>query len=268
MSVLDVRDGQRVSDLDTGSGVDCDRLRPQHAPRVRPQRRAGRLFVAALSEDGHLALLGSAGTARGAHCVTIDGRGNAYVGDPAHGRLLVFRARSDGPGGAPVIRPEIAGERGGRRRPTRDDVPSMAPADELDDDDPTQHDAKRVTDVDADDEDDLDDEDDDDLPDDDALAAMEGRVLWKRFVELAGGAPTRAHVSEFFVSVAAERRPEASEAQVRESVEASLPDRVARRRQRRDARGVRGALATLGVHRSARAVSGVISSSGSRAGDR
>ena len=39
---------------------------------------------------GELKVLGTVPTAAGAHCVAADDSGNAYVCDPAKGRLLVF----------------------------------------------------------------------------------------------------------------------------------------------------------------------------------
>jgi hypothetical protein len=89
-SVLDVRDGHPVSDIETGAGVDIIDFDPQKRHVYIPSADTATMFVASLSADGRLALTGSVATARDAHCVTSDRQGNAYVCDPAHGRLLVI----------------------------------------------------------------------------------------------------------------------------------------------------------------------------------
>jgi len=58
-----------------------------------PSGKSATLSIASLSRDGHLTALAHAPTARAARCVTTDQRGNAYVCDPRHGRLLVIPDR-------------------------------------------------------------------------------------------------------------------------------------------------------------------------------
>ena len=56
--------------------------------RAEDLRACAELGVDAV--PGELTELGTIATVAGAHCVTIDGAGNAYVADAAHGRLLVI----------------------------------------------------------------------------------------------------------------------------------------------------------------------------------
>ncbi len=44
----------------------------------------------AVGARGELAPVSTVATAREAHCVTADDRGDVYVCDPEHGRLLLF----------------------------------------------------------------------------------------------------------------------------------------------------------------------------------
>lgn len=44
-----------------------------------------------VTDDGTLSLLGMADTANGAHYVTVDDQGNAWVCDPDQGQLLTVR---------------------------------------------------------------------------------------------------------------------------------------------------------------------------------
>ena len=50
---------------------------------------AGTLGIAEVTPTGGLALRAEIPTAKGAHCVVADQSGNAYVCDPAAGRILV-----------------------------------------------------------------------------------------------------------------------------------------------------------------------------------
>ena len=89
-TVADTRDGRLVSTLAIGAGVDVIAFAPRARHVYLPSAATATMVVAALSTDGHLTELGRIGTAPGAHCVTTDQRGNAYVCDPAQGRLLVI----------------------------------------------------------------------------------------------------------------------------------------------------------------------------------
>jgi hypothetical protein len=48
------------------------------------------MAILGVANDGKPVLLGEADTASGAHCVTADDPGNAWVCDPDHGQLLRF----------------------------------------------------------------------------------------------------------------------------------------------------------------------------------
>ncbi len=89
-TVLDLRDGHIVSELETGAGVDVIDFAPSSRHLYVPSADTATLVVAGLGTDGRLTELGRVATARGAHCVTADDRGNAYVCDPSRGRLLVI----------------------------------------------------------------------------------------------------------------------------------------------------------------------------------
>lgn len=89
-TVLDLRDGHRVSEITTGSGVDLVAFDARTRHVYVPSGRKATLVVAALEPTGRLTEIGHVATVPGAHCVTTDGAGNAYVCDAAHGQLLVF----------------------------------------------------------------------------------------------------------------------------------------------------------------------------------
>lgn len=89
--VLDGASGATLSTLSVGAGVDIIAYAPRLAHLYVPSARAATLSILGVGAKGRLTLLGRVPTALGAHCVTADDRGDAYVCDPAHGRLLVFR---------------------------------------------------------------------------------------------------------------------------------------------------------------------------------
>lgn len=91
VTVLDVRSGRLVSKLEAGRGVDVIDFDPRTRHVYVPSAGTATMLVAALAPDGRLSGLGHVATVRGAHCAAADRRGNAYVCDPARGRLLVFR---------------------------------------------------------------------------------------------------------------------------------------------------------------------------------
>ncbi len=88
---LDVRNGYPLGDLATGAGVDIIDYDPGLSHLYVPGARSATLTIAGVSARGGLSLLGTVGTAPGAHCVVADGRGRALVCDPGRGRLLVAR---------------------------------------------------------------------------------------------------------------------------------------------------------------------------------
>lgn len=92
VAVLDVaHDGRVVTRATAGAGVDIIAFDPERRHLFVPGARAATLTLFSVGVAGDLHLLASAPTAEHAHCVVIDGRGGAWVCDPRHGRLLVFR---------------------------------------------------------------------------------------------------------------------------------------------------------------------------------
>jgi len=49
------------------------------------------IAIVAISTNGAAKVLKTADTVEGAHCVTVDDRGQVYVCDPVHGKVLVFK---------------------------------------------------------------------------------------------------------------------------------------------------------------------------------
>lgn len=94
-TVLDVESGRILSEIDTGAGVDVIDFDPDARHVYIPSAGTATMVVARLSIEGHLREIGRVETVRGAHCVTSDRQGNAYVCDPAGGRLLVISDRLD-----------------------------------------------------------------------------------------------------------------------------------------------------------------------------
>jgi hypothetical protein len=98
--VLDLNhDGQLLSSLEQGSGVDVISYNPMLKHLYVPGASSATMGILDVSVDGQLTLLGIADTASGAHCVTADNQGNAWVCDPEKGQLLLikdpFPARPD-----------------------------------------------------------------------------------------------------------------------------------------------------------------------------
>jgi len=90
VTVVDVQHHRVVSELQTGGGVDVIDYDPAAHRVYIPCAHTATLVVASLAADGHLARLGTLHAPGAGHCVVVDRRGNAYVCDPAHGRLLVL----------------------------------------------------------------------------------------------------------------------------------------------------------------------------------
>jgi hypothetical protein len=87
--VLDVANGGRaLSSLADGAGVDVIAYDPARAHLYVPGADSATMAVMGVSSSGVLVLRGRVETARGAHCVAADDRGNAWVCDPKAGRLL------------------------------------------------------------------------------------------------------------------------------------------------------------------------------------
>lgn len=90
--VLDVKaDGRQLSSLNVGSGVDVISYNSTLNHLYLPGASSATMGILAVSANGKLSLLGTADTASGAHCVTADDLGNAWVCDPDHGQLLLIK---------------------------------------------------------------------------------------------------------------------------------------------------------------------------------
>lgn len=92
--VMDVAErGKVLATASTGSGVDIIDYDPVRRHLYVPGARNATMTIFSVGAEGRLTALATRTTARGAHCVTTDGRA-AYVCDPDRGRILVI---PDGP---------------------------------------------------------------------------------------------------------------------------------------------------------------------------
>jgi len=89
--VLDTTDGKILSHIDTGGGIDVVDYDPGLRHLYVASSTTSKLYVAQLSEGGHLTKLGALTVQDAGHCVVSDRRGNAYVCSPSAGRLLFLR---------------------------------------------------------------------------------------------------------------------------------------------------------------------------------
>ena len=86
------RDGQLLSKLDTGDGVDnIDYLESRHELYVGAAK-AAKLTIASLDPSGKLGALAVVPTLAGARNAVVDAEGNAYLSDSAGGRILAVPA--------------------------------------------------------------------------------------------------------------------------------------------------------------------------------
>ena len=91
-TALDVEHGgKQVGTAVTGKGVDLIAYNSALAHLYVPGEDSKTLTVLGVGPTGALTVLATAPTAPGAHCVAADDRGNAYVCDPGHGQLLIFK---------------------------------------------------------------------------------------------------------------------------------------------------------------------------------
>jgi DNA-binding beta-propeller fold protein YncE len=91
LTVLDVDHGGRLlGTASSGAGVDVIAYSPALGHAYVPGARSATLAIVGIGANGAPAILGTAPTAKGAHCVATDDRGRAWVCDPEHGRLLAF----------------------------------------------------------------------------------------------------------------------------------------------------------------------------------
>jgi hypothetical protein len=90
--VLDVgRGGARLSKVAAGAGVDIIAYAPALRHLYLPGGKSATMAILGVSAKGQLSVLGTVPTAPGAHCVTADTNGSAYVCDPDRGQLLRYR---------------------------------------------------------------------------------------------------------------------------------------------------------------------------------
>ena len=89
--VLDAAHGGRIlASRSAGSGVDIIDYDPARRHLYLPGARSATMTIFAVAATGALTPLATVPTAKGAHCVAVDGT-DAYVCDPDHGRILVVR---------------------------------------------------------------------------------------------------------------------------------------------------------------------------------
>ncbi len=92
VAVLDVNHGGKVlATAPSGAGIDIisDNRRSQHL--YVPGARSASMTIFKVSPSGALHALAVYRTAKGAHCVTDDGKGNVFVCDPHAGTLLEIK---------------------------------------------------------------------------------------------------------------------------------------------------------------------------------
>lgn len=88
---LDAQDGRVLGEARTGGGVDSIGYSATLAHVYAPGGDSATLTIVGMGERGELKVLGTAPTARGAHCVAPDEDGGVYVCDPGGGRVLKLR---------------------------------------------------------------------------------------------------------------------------------------------------------------------------------
>lgn len=90
-TALDVTTGKTLGEAATGKGVDIIAYAPTLKHLYVPGGDDATLTVLGVAKDGALRALGRVTVSKDASCVTVDDRAQAYVCDPAHGRLWVVR---------------------------------------------------------------------------------------------------------------------------------------------------------------------------------
>jgi hypothetical protein len=91
VSILGTADGKQLGEASSGAGVDIIAYNPELAHLYLPGGESATMATIGISRDGNASVLGMVSTASDSHCVTTDGRDQAYVCDPGHGRILVFK---------------------------------------------------------------------------------------------------------------------------------------------------------------------------------
>ena len=91
-TALDVdHDGRLLSSVKSGKGVDIIAYDATRSHLYLPGDESATMAIIGVSSKGALAILGVVPTVDGAHCVTTDEHGGAYVCDPRAGQLLMVR---------------------------------------------------------------------------------------------------------------------------------------------------------------------------------
>jgi len=89
VAVLDVNHGGEVlATAPSGAGIDIISDNPRSQHLYVPGARSASMTIFKVSPSGALHALAVYRTAKGAHCVTDDGKGNVFVCDPHAGTLL------------------------------------------------------------------------------------------------------------------------------------------------------------------------------------
>jgi DNA-binding beta-propeller fold protein YncE len=90
-TVADVTRGALLATLDVpATGVDVIDYSPSLGHLYLPGQTNATMAIVGVAANGQLGLLATTPTVGGAHCVTADDRGNAWVCDPDNGQLLVI----------------------------------------------------------------------------------------------------------------------------------------------------------------------------------
>jgi len=86
-----LKTGNLLGEASSGSGVDVIAYNEKLAHVYLPGAESATIAIVAISPNGAAKVLKTADTVEGAHCVTVDDRGQVYVCDPVHGKVLVFK---------------------------------------------------------------------------------------------------------------------------------------------------------------------------------
>jgi DNA-binding beta-propeller fold protein YncE len=92
IAVLDVaHNGHILGTLKVGKSADLIGYNPTLRHVYMPDPKLGTLAIIGVSQGGEPQLLGTVETAKGSHAAAADDRGQVWVTDPNHGRLLVVK---------------------------------------------------------------------------------------------------------------------------------------------------------------------------------
>ncbi len=92
VAVVDVaHNGRILGTLKVGKGTDLIGYNPILRHVYVPDPKEGTLAIIGVSPGGEPRLLGTVETAKGSHAAAADNRGQVWVTDPHHGRLLVVK---------------------------------------------------------------------------------------------------------------------------------------------------------------------------------